>query len=285
MPEAAGGATATVLEREFYQYRQPFELPDEVTTPEGKTFSGHRARVYWLLRLTLERRHQHPVGRQLGPAGWVPVFLFREPWSGGQSGGRRVRELREYGVEVEIEEYRPPTGDSSATTLYRLSLDPISGLGAGRGPSRVVSSALRSAHGGEVAPPAHRGGSARPPSPPRGSAGTPRRTAAPRPLAGFRFRFAVGESPPRRIEADQRAIDLTPGSREPLAPPLGLSTAEAYDDHLVALFERGVLVDNLRGGGRRRLLFHLLPLQRPPFDLEAVLTRALEACGAVLEVG
>lgn len=103
----------------YYQYPPPFDLPDEAVVA-GRHFSGHRARVYHLLRITRERRYRHRVGRHLAPAGKVPVFLFREPWSGGQSGGRRVRELRDYGLEVDISTFVDPDGDASATTLYEL---------------------------------------------------------------------------------------------------------------------------------------------------------------------
>lgn len=108
-----------MAERSYYQAPAPFELPSEAVVA-GRRFTGHRARVYHLLRLTRERRHRHAIGRHLGPPGKVPVFLLREPWSGGQSGGRRARELREYGLELRITTFEPPDGMGSSTTLYEL---------------------------------------------------------------------------------------------------------------------------------------------------------------------
>ena len=103
----------------YYQYPPPFELPDEAVVA-GRRFTGHRARVFHLLRITRERGFRHYIGRHLGPAGAVPVFLLREPWSGGQSGARRLRELRAYGLAIEISTFDHPDGDS-VTTLYTLA--------------------------------------------------------------------------------------------------------------------------------------------------------------------
>jgi len=105
-----------------YQYTQPFPLPDEVKTPSGG-FSGTKARVYWLLRITRERSYSHRIGEQWGPPGWVPRFLLVEPWSGGAAGDRRMRQLREQGVEIEMQEFDPPGGRKSSTTLYRIVRD------------------------------------------------------------------------------------------------------------------------------------------------------------------
>ncbi len=99
----------------FHQVPAPFPLA-QVVSGKGFRFSGARARVYDLLLQTKQRQYQHRIGSELGPSGWVPVHLFREPWSGGQSGGRRVRELREYGAEVEIQPFQ-----GSDTTVYRLT--------------------------------------------------------------------------------------------------------------------------------------------------------------------
>jgi hypothetical protein len=91
---AAGGPSQ-------YQYAQPFHLP-EVATIAGRKVTGTKARVYWLLRLTAEQGFVHAIGQRQGPPGWVPLFLLREPWSGGQQGDRRVRSLREDGVRVDV---------------------------------------------------------------------------------------------------------------------------------------------------------------------------------------
>ncbi len=234
---------------DFYQYPAPFELPDEVTTPDGSTFTGHRARVYWLLRLTKERGYQHPVGRHRAPAGTVPVFLFREPWSGGQSGGRRVRELREYGVEVEIDDFSPREGQGSSTTLYRLVEDPIANGRAGT----LRESRVSTQTGKETE---HR--QAR-------SAGTTNGTAAAaRPLSSLRFSTAAGDGRDAVAEGWIRH-DLTPGSTSPLAPGMGVLSRATYLEELKAAWEAGEL--QRLGMGRGSILLVDTPLERPPFDV------------------
>lgn len=109
---------------EHHQYPEPFPLSDTLDLG-GRTFTGSRARVYWLLRLTAERRHAHPIGRFTGPPGKVPAFLFREPWAGGQQGDRRLRDLREHGLEYDWEEWNPPDGSDSSTTVYWMTRDPL----------------------------------------------------------------------------------------------------------------------------------------------------------------
>lgn len=253
---AVGGAAG----RDYYQYPQPFDLPDEVEAPGGRRFSGHRARVYWLLRVTADRGYRHPVGRRLAPAGWVPVFLFREPWSGGQSGGRRVRELREYGVEVQIEEFDPPAGEGSSTTLYRLLVDPIAGTSSGKGQALHAVVPLTPAG-----------------TPP------PQRTTAPPPLSRYTFTFGLKRPTAASLGTDARDYDLTPGASGPLAPGVGVETEGQYLEQLADLWRSGELVNHLLG--RRHVVFWDLPLQRPPFDLRKLLTRALTACGATLVEG
>lgn len=110
---------------DFHQYPVPFPLPDTLHLPGGRTFTGGRARVYWLLRLTAERRHAHRIGRFTGPPSKVPAFLFREPWAGGQQGDRRLRDLREHGLEYAWEEWKPPDGSESSTTVYWITRDAL----------------------------------------------------------------------------------------------------------------------------------------------------------------
>ncbi len=77
-------------------------IADEATTPEGRHLTGTVARVYNLLAETARRRHAWAIGRHKAPAGWVPTWVLREPWSGGSAGDRRLRDLRDkHGVEVE----------------------------------------------------------------------------------------------------------------------------------------------------------------------------------------
>ncbi len=110
--------------RDWFQHRPPpalDALPEEAVDGAGTVFRGARARVYHLLRIAAESGLSLPVGRFDGPAGWVPRHLLVEPWSGGASGDRRVRELvGRHGFQVEHTTFDPPDGESSSTTLYRL---------------------------------------------------------------------------------------------------------------------------------------------------------------------
>jgi len=87
-----------------YQAAKPagWEIADEATTPDGRHLTGTVARVYNLLAETARRRHGWAIGRHKAPAGWVPTWVLREPWSGGSAGDRRLRDLRDkHGVDVE----------------------------------------------------------------------------------------------------------------------------------------------------------------------------------------
>lgn len=115
----------------------PFDLPDVLRTA-GKPVTGTRARVYWLLRLTAERRHNHLMDTQppsRGPFGWVPIHTLRAPWAGGAQGDRRVRDLQElFGVEYEVRRWNELGGPRESTaTLYRLVKDPLSPLNLAAG--------------------------------------------------------------------------------------------------------------------------------------------------------
>jgi hypothetical protein len=145
--------------RDYRQYRKPFALPDSATLA-GTTFTGCRARVYHLLRITAERQARHPIGPWSGPPGWVPVFLLVEPWSGGSEGTRRARELRErYACPIEISDFEAPDGSESTTKLYRLAGAPIAAVPTMRphGPRATPEGASRgtrtAATGPSPAPP------------------------------------------------------------------------------------------------------------------------------------
>jgi len=121
------------------QQRSPFgDLQDEVVAPGG-VFRGARARVYWLFRLAAERRHRFRVGaaRELGPEGFVPMYIVREPWAGGDEGGRRLRELRgEYGLTFRVETFA-----ENQTRLYLLERDPLGPLNGGGSRARARATA------------------------------------------------------------------------------------------------------------------------------------------------
>lgn len=111
--------TAGTVDPRYHQYPQPFPLAEEATMPDGSVVRGGKARVWSLLEETARRRWQHPIGRQLGPAGAVPGFLLREPWAGGSAGDRRLRDLREHGVDYTHEAFVGADGETS-TEVYRL---------------------------------------------------------------------------------------------------------------------------------------------------------------------
>lgn len=235
-----------------YQYRNPFgeDLRDSVTLA-GKTFSGTRARVYWLLEITRQRNYRHRVGHgdsaPLAPPGWVPQFLVHEPWSGGSEGKRRLRELRlEYGCEIEMQHF-----EGSSTTLYRLT--PATGGAAGPG------EACR-----HTPSPATRFGASRAQPP---TAALPKE-----PLAGVRF-WAVPSDPGANVSKSPighagenggfsyTSLQVDPGSDCPLAPSYRLlrwiergerdavRLDEAYRSELLAAFHAGDLTQLLAGRG------------------------------------
>lgn len=102
-------------------YAQPFALADEMLLPGGKRIRGTLARVCSLLVETERRQYRHRVGLATGPPGWVPAYLFRAAWCGGEAGDRRRRDLREqHGIEIDLERFERH-GEETATTLYRLA--------------------------------------------------------------------------------------------------------------------------------------------------------------------
>lgn len=96
------------------------EISDEAVLPSGTMVAGSKARVFHLLRLASERSHQFRIGRHLAPPGWVPTWVLREPWAGGSAGDRRLRDIREAGVEVESERHVGDEGESGSW-MWRLS--------------------------------------------------------------------------------------------------------------------------------------------------------------------
>ena len=269
--------TTRALERgvDYFQAPAPFEIAEEVTLSTGERLGGGRARVYGLLRGSVERRFAHHVGRHLAPVGWVPNFLLREPWSGGNAGDRRLRDLRERGVQLESAVFTAPNGERSNTTLWRWVGDG-SALHPGTTPANPPQSALGGlmrGFGGQEA------SSGRAPQSSRSQG----RSARGVPAADFwtSVGFPGSEAPDR--------LEVTPGARSALAPWATLLTqivhgvytaetaAEAYRDRLRSLFA---------SGGLRR---ELERFEEPTFWVEAVaaetfnplpvLTEALVACG------
>lgn len=293
--------TAPLLQgRDYFQVPQPFDLPEAATAPDGRVFTGHRARVYWLLRITRERGHRHPVGRHLGPPGAVPVHLLREPWSGGQSGGRRARELREYGCELAIEPFEPPDGRGSATTMYSLTRDPIAGDAAAADPGRrseaggpptqaaprllaPLDGATSAPHAVAALPRSHGRQPGQPAGPSAaaggGSAGTLERSAAARPLVGLRVRLQRDLGHPRALASGEKILDLTPsrGQYVALAPAVDVVDEQGYLEQLNQVWHSGDLVRQLE---LRRPQVCLYLRTELPFDLWPVVRRVLTACGA-----
>jgi hypothetical protein len=65
-----------------------------------------------------------PVGE-----GWLPIYAFRGPLIGGDSGDRRLRELKDkkgkYRIPIEIKKHRwTINGEKKMTWLYRLGCPP-----------------------------------------------------------------------------------------------------------------------------------------------------------------
>lgn len=234
-----------------YQYAQPFHLPD-VATIGSRRISGTKARVYWLLFLTAERGYSHPIGQQMGPAGWVPRFLVVEPWSGGAQGDRRLRSLREDGVEIGLRFF-----ENSTTTLYRY-------LGQGSAPAPGPS-----------------------PTPSEAKKTTPTADALREPLRGVEVRVGhegggTGSKclfcPARTVEeisnrVGRLSIDVTPGIGSPIAPS-GQIGDDAYLAELRHRWNTGELVAAFRGGA-----FVTARVSRMWCPLPA-LAKALRAMGA-----
>jgi hypothetical protein len=109
-----------------------WSIPDQAILPGGREIAGTAARVYNLLVETARRSHRWKVGRHLAPAGWVPTWVLREPWSGGAAGDRRMRDLREAGVPIERDIFSiAEEAPGSSSWLWRIGKE-------GAGPSPKV---------------------------------------------------------------------------------------------------------------------------------------------------
>ncbi|MCR4283054.1 MAG: hypothetical protein NUV72_08525 [Bauldia sp.] len=119
--------TYTIAEHIAMEGVAPFELADEVALPSGARLRGSIARVYSLLRGTVDLGMAHRIGAKVGPAGWVPGYYIRKAWSGGNAGDRRLRDLREKGVEIVHQRFGEGSEEESNTYLYRWVSDPEPG--------------------------------------------------------------------------------------------------------------------------------------------------------------
>lgn len=122
--------TFTLQEHVAMEGTPPFDLADEVELANGKRLRGSFARVYSLLRTTAEQQIEHRIGSRIGPAGWVPGYYLRKAWSGGNAGDRRVRGLREQGIDIAKMRFGEGTDEESQTYLYRWVSDPTPGANA-----------------------------------------------------------------------------------------------------------------------------------------------------------
>lgn len=246
---------------------QPFELPDEVLLPNGGRLAGTRARVYGLLRKTADERIAHRIGRQVGPAGWVPSFYFRKPWCGGNAGDRRLRDLREFGVALEDLRYASPDGEISSTWLWRWVSDPEASSPAtddAPGAPRTADPNFPATHAraGERSPDASQRG------------------AQPGAMEFYTSVGFPGGHAPGRIE-------VTPGARHALAPPAQLGARVIHGN----LTQRGAADLYLTELRKRWKRHELQPAIRPgvwtiwsapesPFDPLPALVEVLTKIGA-----
>lgn len=241
--------TQTLVHRQdWHQHRPPPELedlPDEAVDDAGTSFRGARARVYHLLRIVAEQRLRLPVGLAYGPPGWVPRPFLVEPWSGGASGDRRVRELGgRHGFEVEHQSFEPPAKGSSSTTIYRL-VGVAESVPAPSGALRDLS--FFTAIGGAV---------------------ELSRWGTPFHLASVHTPVAVVLPQP---SWEQRREGREAGR---------VADEEAYREHLLDRYHSGHLVPQLQHTARA--VFYLRPKDRLPFNPFPMLRRCLtsQALGA-----
>ncbi|MEM9552635.1 MAG: hypothetical protein AAGC60_00125 [Acidobacteriota bacterium] len=110
---------------EHHQQRNPWGAPLPNTAQIGeRRATGARARVFHLLQRSAREGYRWPIGQHLGPPGAVPIWVLREPWAGGSSGARRMRDLRrDFGCEIESFRFDPGDG-SSSTFVYTLVSTP-----------------------------------------------------------------------------------------------------------------------------------------------------------------
>jgi hypothetical protein len=244
-----------VAELTHYQAGKPvhWQLADEVDLPNGRHLSGSKARVYEVLRLAKETAHCFPVGMVLSPPGWVPVWVFREPWSGGSAGDRRIRDLRQLGVPLEAQPFDSGGPAGSSSWIWRLG-------DAGSTSSRSDR-----------------------PNPRKNESGPQARVSA-AVLSSVSFVLRPGGRP--AVWAGE-LVDLSPGMPHVAAPAVGLAQAviegrltadealEAYRQQLLGAYHSGELVSAFRAGTTFTICCDV------PFPALQVLQRALAKLGAI----
>ncbi len=237
-----------------YQAGKPvhWALRNDVDLPGVRHLSGSIARVFEILRLTQETAHCFRVGQGMAPAGWVPVWVFREPWAGGSAGDRRLRDLRRLGVELEGKPY--DAGSGSSSWIWRLA----AASGTQPPPGRPI---------------------------PRGKPTEPKAQVSAAPLAGVSVRLCSA----RPVLYAGLLVDLSPGMPHVAAPTASLAqrvaegtlsaaeAQEAYRQHLLAAYRGGELASAFRAAGTA-----LTVCCDAPFDALAVLGRALGRLGATI---
>jgi hypothetical protein len=255
----------------YHQAGKPshWHLQDEVDLPNGLHLAGSKARVYQVLLLARDTAHCFPVGRTLAPAGWVPVWVFREPWAGGSAGDRRLRDLRQLGIQLEGGPFEAKDGaPASASWIWRLKPE-----GSSRPPQRTRPQQLTNPL--QVSP-----------SPGEGVLGWTGRggRGVRAPLSNLTIHLRPG---PRPALWSGELLDLSPGMHHPAAPTasLALRVAEgrlsqseaqaAYRTHLLALYSAGDLARAFRAGTATVCC-------EAPFDALSILGRALASLGATI---
>lgn len=237
-----------------YQAGKPvhWALRNDVDLPGVRHLSGSIARVFEILRLAQETAHCFRVGQGMAPAGWVPVWVFREPWAGGSAGDRRLRDLRRLGVELEGKPY-DADGSGSSSWIWRL------------GPASGTSPSTRRPN-------------------PREKPTGPKAQVSAEPLSGVSVRLCVA----RPVLYTGDLVDLSPGMPHVAAPTASLAqrvaegtlsaaeAQEAYRQHLLAAYRGGELASAFRAGTA------LTVCCDAPFDALAVLGRALTKLGATI---
>ena len=239
-----------------YQARKPrhWILADEVLLPTGVRITGSKARVYEALRLARDTAHCFCVGQQLAPAGWVPVWVFREPWCGGSAGDRRLRDLRQLGVQLDGQPFDAGTSGLSSSWIWRLAES------GGTAPSACGSIPRKKAQGLQA-----------------------RDSSAP--LAGTRFVLCSGGRPAAWAG---ELVDLSPGMPHAAAPAAALAkrvvagdlgqaeAQEEYRQQLVGAYRSGELARSFRAGTSVTVCCEA------PFDALEVLGRALAKLGGTV---
>lgn len=258
---------------------QPKDLHlEEEVTIGGRTTTGTRARLYSLLRQTAAQARCWPIGKRLGPAGWLPGHVVTKPWAGASSGKRRLRELRtDFGCDIESKSYESPDGETTRTTLYRLR-DAPAAASAAAAASQPAHQTPSGPHrpGGRSSPPAHK--------PAHPAAARSARTPSDSSPLGHLEVWLVDGHPgglADHVVASMTA-EVTPGQGGALAGTeeeilRADDPREAYRLHLNRLHQTGKLV-RLLSGHRRVILWS----RGGPCDALDVLRPGLEHLGATV---